>query len=423
MTAKWAGRLFPILHATNAATALVYTLAQTLVLARGLDRAAFSQSIAVTAIGFYLLPLSQAVARANFMVIRKAAVEEGRAGGHPEAALAFHVSQGAAVLAGLVGPMLIVGREPPVTIVAMTAFALFATLSNPWYFEIQSALLAIDRPVTYELANLGRRLANMAALAWFLVSHDFLTFTLLLLAQAVVAQAVLMRLVARQTDLFDIPRPRAVGRAAGRAHLGRLWTAAQATFAEWLTQNGPYAVFMARFGVGPGLIGLDIGMKLLRASLTVTRSLSEIGLPHISRALLTGAADHGRRTALAVLALGLAPSLAIAGLLLWDERAVFHALLGPNAVAPSGAGAAFALAIVAGVGFQAGAHFVGYLGRAGDVALFTILAIVSFIGAAGWILLGRADDIGALWAICLAFAATSAGGLFALSRVLMLIRH
>nr|QQZ51549.1 hypothetical protein JKL49_11500 [Phenylobacterium glaciei] len=28
--------------------------------------------------------------------------------------------------------------------------------------------------------------------------------------------------------------------------------ALQAVFAEWLTLNAPYAIFLARFGVGPG---------------------------------------------------------------------------------------------------------------------------------------------------------------------------
>ncbi len=369
-------RPFPILHALNAATALVYTLAQTLVLARALDRAAFSQAIAVTAVGFYLLPVSQ-------------------------------------IVAGTLGPALIVRADPPALAVGMVAYGLFNSLSNLWYFELQSALLAIDRPVAFEVASLVRRIANFVALAWLLISRDFLAFGLAMLVQAVLAQGLLMRYAAPFTDLFHFPRHLRQGAVA--AHLGRLWTAVQATFGEWLTLNGPYGLFMFRFGVGAALVSLDTGMKLLRSILTVTRSLSEIGLPRISRSLLLGDVRPARRATVIVLGLSLLPAILLAGALIAWEQPIFQALLGPNSVIAAGAGRAFALAIIAGVGFQAGAHLVGYVGRPRHVALFMVAAVASFGIEAAYVLLSRPDAIHALWAVEIAFAATSAAGLAALA--------
>lgn len=406
---------FPILHAGNAGVNMLYTLGQTLVLARSLDGRLFSQTIAMATISLYLMPVNQAVARANFVVVRRQVVAGG--GGHdlPQVGLAFHASQALMILAGLLGPLL-AGAASLQAYLALAAYALFGSLSNLWFFELQMAMLAVERPIGFEIASLVRRLGNAATLGWLWVSHDFVSFAWLMLGQTVLAQLWLMRFVGRDSALFAWPR--GLGRAALSEHLGQLWTSVQATFAEWLTLNGPYALFTLRFGVGGGLIALDTGMKLLRVGLTVTRNFSEIALPGVSRAVIERRGAAAGRAVAAVLVLSAVPVMALATLLVWREHWLFSSLLGRNNVMPAGAGAAIALALVAGVGFQAGSHLVGHVGRARDVRLFTLAAAVSFVGLAGYMLILRPSLGGALWGVAVAVAVTAVGGLVTIVRTL-----
>ncbi|HEY2659661.1 MAG TPA: hypothetical protein VGI79_08065 [Caulobacteraceae bacterium] len=410
---------FPILHAGNAGVNMLYTLGQTLVFARALDGRLFSQTIAVATVGLYLLPVNQAVARANFVVVRRDVV--GGAGGHglPQVGLAFHVSQALMILAGLLGPLIAAPADVR-TYLALAAFATFNTLSNLWFFELQMAMLAVERPIGFEIASLARRIANAATLAWLWFSHDFLTFAALMLVQGVISQAWLMRRVGRDSDLFAWPR--GLTPAALRHHLGQLWTSVQATFAEWLTLNGPYALFTLRFGVGPGLIVLDTGMKLLRVGLTVTRNFSEIALPSVSRAVLEKRGGAAARAVGAVLVLSALPVALLAAVLVLREHWLFQALLARNDVMPPGAGPAFAVALLAGVGFQAGSHLVGYVGRARDVRLFTLAAAVSFVGLAAYLRLANPPLLAAVWAVAIGVVVTAVAGLWTIVRTLQSAR-
>ena len=406
---------FPILHAGNAGVNMLYTLGQTLVFARALDGRLFSQTIAVVTVSLYLMPVNQAVSRANFVVVRRRVVSGEGGHGLPQVGLAFHTSQALMVLAGLVGP-LIAGPQDLATYLALAAFATFNTLSNLWFFELQMAMLAVERPIGFEIASLARRIANAAALAWLWFSHDFAAFAGLVLAQAVISQVWLMRHVGRENDLFAWPR--GLTRPAVSEHLRQLWTSVQATFAEWLTLNGPYALFTVRFGVGPALIALDTGMKLLRVGLTVTRNFSEIALPSVSRAVLERRPGAAARSVAAVLGLSALPVLLLAGTLLLHEHWLFSTLLSRNDVMPPGAGAAFALALVAGVGFQAGSHLVGHVGRAREVRLFTLCAAVSFAGLCAFVLGGRPPLPPAIWAVALAVTVTALAGVLTIVRTL-----
>ncbi len=410
---------FPILHAGNAGVNMLYTLGQTLVFARALDAQQFSQAVAVVTVSLYLTPVNQAVARANFVVVRRRVVGGEGGQGLPQIGLAFHVSQALMLLAGLAGPL--VARPGDAgTYLALAAFTLFNTLSNLWFFELQMAMLAVERPIAFEIASLVRRVANAVSLAWLWFSHDFALFAGLMLAQAVVAQVWLMRQVGRDSDLFAWPR--GLTRASLAEHLGQLWTSIQATFAEWLTLNGPYALFTVRFGVGAGLIALDTGMKLLRVGLTVTRNFSEIALPSVSRAVLEKRGAEAGRAVAAVLGLSAVPVAILAGVLVLRERWLFSALLGHNDVMPPGSGPAFALALLAGVGFQAGSHLVGHVGRAREVRLFTLCGAISFAGLSAFIFLAKPGLLGALWAVAIGVAVTALAGLWVIVRTLRAAR-
>lgn len=410
---------FPILHAGNAGVNMLFTLGQTWLFAHALDQRLYSQTIAVVTISFYLLPINQAVARANFVVVRRQVVEGRGARGLPQVGLAFQISQLLMIAGGLIGALLC-GPADLRAYLGLAAFAVFNTLSNLWFFELQMAMLAIERPLAFEIASLVRRLANAAALVWLWFSHDFGLFAAALLVQAVVFQVWLMRRVGRDTDLFAWPRGLTL--AAWATHLGQLWTSAQATFAEWLTLNGPYALFTLRFGVGGALIALDAGMKLLRVGLTLTRNFSEIALPSVSRAVLEKRGGAASRAVFAVLAVSTAPVLLVAAVMVLREHWLFSALLGHNDVTPKGAGLTFAVALLAGVGFQAGSHLVGHVGRSRDIALFTAASAISFACVASYILVARPALPQALWAVSLGVVATACVGLWTITRTLKAAR-
>ncbi len=407
---------FPILHAGNAGVNMIYALGQTLVFARSLDAVLFSQTIAMVTISLYVVPLNQAVARANFVVVRRQVVAGVGAHDLPEVGLAFQFSQAIMILAALLAP-LITHTVSLTAYLALAGFAGFNTLSNLWSFELQMAMLAVERPLAFEIASLLRRAANIAALIWLWFSHDFDVFVVLVLVQAVLFQVWLMRYVAQGADLFALPLNR-LTRAAMARHLGQLLTSAQATFAEWLTLNGPYALFTLRFGVSGGLIVLDTGMKLLRIGLTATRNFSEIALPSVSRAVLEKRGAAAKRAVIAVLAVSCAPVLLLAAVMVLREHWLFNILLSKNNVMPTGSGLIFAVALVAGVGFQAGSHLAGHVGRASDIRVFTFGAAASFACVAIYILGFHPGLIGSLWAVSLGVVGAAVSGLWTIRRTL-----
>ena len=163
-------------------------------------------------------------------------------------------------------------------------------------------------------------------------------------------------------------------------------------------------------------------MKLLRVGLTVTRNFSEIALPSVSRAVLERRGHAAARTVAIVLGMSAAPVAVVAGTLVLQEHWLFSTLLAKNNVMPLGAGPAFALALLAGVGFQAGSHLVGHVGRAREVRLFTICAAISFTGLAAYVLLTKPSLLPALWAVAIGVTVTAMAGLWTIVRTLRLAR-
>jgi hypothetical protein len=145
---------------------------------------------------------------------------------------------------------------------------------------MQMAMLATGREMRFEVITLVRRVLRFVILGYLLIVRDILSFMILAAVQTAVFHVYLLWVVGREAQLFGWPR--GLTWTATRAHLSRLWMSLEATFAEWVTLNAPYAVFMARFGIGPGLVTVDAAMKLVRVIVSVTRNLCEIVLPTVS---------------------------------------------------------------------------------------------------------------------------------------------
>jgi hypothetical protein len=364
---------FPGLHAINMILAIAFTLVQTLVLARVLDTRLFSQAVAATAVGLYLVPLNQSVARANFVLLRDRLVRHSEQVGVPEASAAFYGNQFILALASVGTPWLL-GATTPTAYWSLAGFLFFSVYTNIWVTEMQMAMLATNRAMRFEYVNLLRRTLIFLTVGFLYLQRDFLVFTILAALQTALFHIYGLLSMAGDSRLFAWPR--GLTKAASRAHLHRLWVSLQATLAEWLTFNAPYAVFTMKFGIGPGLIAIDVLLKLVRVVGSITRNLSEIALPKVSHAILSGAGPRARSSVLLVLAgAGLGAGI-LSLIMLVDGHLVFGFLLGPNDTVPDGAGVPAALAIVSTVGFTTGGVLIGHTGEPRMIRRLLLASVV-----------------------------------------------
>ena len=402
---------FAGIHSLNAGLSLVYSLAQTLVFARALDRRTFALTVLFQAIGLYLLPLNQCVARANFVLLRERAVRDGQPRA-AEAAVAFNVNQVILLVIPLLTP-LAVGVHGPWEYASFACFMFFATYSNLWYFEIQMTMMAIDRAIEYERLSLVRRLINYGLLAMLFFTRNFLLCNLALALQTLLFHVIITGRTTRGAGLFEWP---ADATAAGmRNYMGRLWISLQATGAEWLTMSAPYSIFFFRFGVGPGLVTVDAALKLLRVVTAVSRNLAEIALPSLSRAIMAGNTRLARAPAIFALVGGGLVGMVIAVLVGVWEQFSFGLLLGPNNVVPHGAGLPTGVALLAGVAVATGGHFIGHTGDRRAIPILSTVAVVTVGVVAAYTLIARPDIVMSLWVVAagMAVIAAAATGLLA----------
>ena len=405
---------FPGAHAFNALLSIVFVLVQTLIFSRVLDAKGFAQAIAAGAIGLYLLPINQSVARANFVLLRARTVHE-ESGDVPAAAAAFQASQAFFLAVVVIAPLLI-GAADLYEYVWLAFFLVSGTYSNIWYSEMQMAMLATGRAMQFELVTLVRRVLSFLILGYLFEARDILWFSVLAGAQAIIFHVYLLRVVARDAQFFSWPR--GLTRAATQTHLWRLWASLQATFAEWLTLNGPYAVFMAHFGIGPGLVALDAAMKLVRIVVSVTRNLCEIVLPRVSRAVFNGQGSRARPEVVSVLVLGLCGAGVVAAAVYFFQDLIFGFLLGPNNTVPEGAGTPIAMAILSSVFFATAGHLLGHTGRNAAIRAFMLVALAAITMSSVWIVFGELSINGALWAMAGALGVISGTGLVLLLKML-----
>jgi O-antigen/teichoic acid export membrane protein len=135
-----------------------------------------------------------------------------------------------------------------------------------------------------------------------------------------------------------------------------------------MLMNGPYAIVTAVYGGGAALIVLDTCQKLLRAIVTALRICSEALLPKQSAALHAG--DYGRlkRVLATIVALSLAPALAVCAALLFTSDRLFELLLGPLAyLIPSGTGMVLVPLVGAALAQSLASSFLAYSGFFAEV--------------------------------------------------------
>jgi hypothetical protein len=394
---------FGALHVAHTALNLAFTLVQLLVLARGLDQSRYAEIVFLTAVGFYVQPIDQAIGRANYMALRPRALGvAGETGGEifrflgAQAALLTVLSFLMPAWFGLGDPVRYLGN----------ALYLFGCLFTAyWSFDLQSTAWSADLGRQFAFISIIRRLLFIAALGLFWTTGSFLLFGVATTVIVVVFMAVLVRLL-KQSPIWSL-RSANVTRGGIVAHWKRFWSSLVFALSELFVLNSPYAVVTALLGVGPALVMFDSVMKVCRLAMAATRTLAEIFLPRISRQLLAGEMPKARRGLSLVTGLCVAASAVPALAVLFFGQQIFDILLGPNNVVPPQAIPVAALIVLISGFYQPATLFLSYLNAA---RLIRRVAQFAFAGTAVYtllVVLNGAEPVALLWIYAVFFAAVS----------------
>ena len=398
---------FGALHIVHTGLNLAFTLVQLLVLARGLDQSRYAEIVFLTAVGFYVQPIDQAIGRANYMALRPGALGVGgKTGGEIFRFLGAQMVL-LTVLSFLI-PVLMPGShglDDPIHYVGNALYLFGCLFTAYWSFDLQSTVWSADLGRQFAFISIIRRLLFIAALGLFWTTGSFLAFGVATTVVVIVFMAVLARLLT-QSPIWAIGTAPAA-RGGMMAHWKRFWSSLVFALSELLVLNSPYAVVTALLGVGPALVMFDSIMKVCRLAMAGTRTLAEIFLPRISRQLLAGEMPKARRGLALVTALCVAASAIPALAVLLFGQLIFDLLLGPNNVVPPQAIPVAALIVLISGFYQPATLFLSYLNAA---RLIRRVAQLAFIGAAVFallVVLSGADPVALLWIYAAFFAAIS----------------
>lgn len=394
---------FGALHVVHTVLNLAFTLVQLLVLARGLDQSRYAEIVFLTAVGFYVQPIDQAIGRANYMALRPSTLGVGgKTGGE-----VFRFLGAQAVLLTVLSFLIPVwfGIDDPVRYFGNALYLFGCLFTAYWSFDLQSTLWSADLGRQFAFISIIRRLLFIAALGLFWTTGSFLLFGVATTVIVVAFMAVLIGLL-RQSPIWAL-RSAPATRGGIAAHLKRFWSSLVFALSELLVLNSPYAVVTALLGVGPALVMFDSIMKVCRLAMAGTRTLAEIFLPRISRQLLAGEMPKARRGLVLVTALCVAASAVPALAVLFFGQLIFDLLLGPNNVVPPQAAPVAALIVLISGFYQPATLFLSYLNAA---RLIRRVAQFTFVGAAAYALLvifSGAEPVALLWIYAAFFAAVS----------------
>lgn len=412
---------FGALHVAHTGLNLAFTLVQLLVLARGLDQSRYAEIVFLTAVGFYVQPIDQAIGRANYMALRPRSLGvAGDAGGGTGGEVFRFLGAQAALLTALsfVIPALMPGSfglDDPVRYLGNALYLFGCLFTAYWSFDLQSTVWSADLGRQFAFISIIRRLLFIAALGLFWTTGSFLLFGVATTVIVVVFMAILARML-KGSPIWSL-RAAPATRGGMVAHWKRFWSSLVFALSELFVLNSPYAVVTALLGVGPALVMFDSIMKVCRLAMAGTRTLAEIFLPRISRQLLGGEMPKARRGLFLVIALCVAASAVPALAVLLFGQQIFDLLLGQNNVVPPQAAPVAALIVLISGFYQPATLFLSYLNAA---RLIRRVAQFAFAGAAVYVLLvwaSGADPVALLWIYAVFFAAVSLVSIICSARI------
>lgn len=394
---------FGALHIAHTALNLAFTLVQLLVLARGLDATRYAEVVFLTAVGFYVQPLDQAVGRANYMALRPGALGVGDGAGGEIVSFLGAQAVLLAVLSFLIPTWF--GIDDPVRYLGNALYLFGCLFTAYWSFDLQSTVWSADLGRQFAFVSIVRRLLLIAALGLFWTTGSFLAFGVATTVIVIAFMVVLARML-KGSPIGALRTAKATP-AGVAAHWKRFWSSLVFALSELFVLSSPYAVVTALFGVGPALVMFDSVMKVCRLAMAGTRTLAEIFLPRISRQLLAGEMPRARRGLTLVTALCVAASAVPAAAVLLFGQSIFDLLLGPNNVVPPAAVPAAALIVLISGFYQPATLFLSYLNAARLIRKVAQFAFVGAAALASLTVLCRAEPVELLWTYAAFFAAVS----------------
>ncbi len=406
---------FGFLHSFNSVLSAIFSFVQLVIFAHVLPSETYSKVVMLTAIGFFLKPIDQAVGRANFIALREDSVRGAHSGPRQEV-VAFLYGQAALIVAvSAVLPLWIEGgAHHYLQDVLFLSFALF---TNFWSFDLQTTAWSVDLPKEFVRLTLAQRLIFFAGLAALWITRNFLLFTVVAAITTALFLILAARLLNGRSGVLAITlRFPGMTWAALRAHGKLFWTSLLTTLSELVVLNSAYGLISAMFGVGAAIVTFDSIMKIARLAMTGSRTLAEIALPRYSRMVIEQDRVGSKRLFFIVLGVCLAataiPSLA----LVFAGQRIFALLLGHNNVVPSSAGLVAGIIVLISGLYQPVLFFLGFANARREIQNLTIASIIGFAIFAAAVVGLKLTMMEMLWAYAIYFAGASIGASLMLNR-------
>ena len=388
---------FGILHTIHAVVMIAFSFAQIFVFARVLDHERYAQVVFLTALAFYFLPLSQAAGRANYVALREDAVR-GLELAARDAVLALLLANFLFLAAASVVVPFVIGAVAAGRGLEIGLYVAFCLSTNFLYFDVQSAIWALDLGKMFNVYSLAMRMVHFASVAVLWWTRDFLLFSIIAtLANLAFLFAVGRLALTAHPGITPGFRPGFPRRPLLSAHLSNLRTALVSTLAELIALQAPYGLFAALFGVGPVIVAYDTIMKLTRPAATAARIITEIALPRVTRLNLSSNMVEAQRLVLKAFFATLGVSLMLALFVAMFGQGIFRLLLGPNNLMPQGAQyAAFAIIVANGL-YQPSMIFLGFNNARKLVLVVAAAAFAGFVVLALTMAATTLPLMGVLW--------------------------
>jgi O-antigen/teichoic acid export membrane protein len=367
---------FGFLHIANAGLCLICNFLQLIIFSRTLDAADYSRIVFLTTIGFYFLPFSQAVGRANFVSLRENYIRRSARLAISESKILI-LGNGVLLVTGSFVVILLSEPRDWQTGTFQWLYLIYCLSSNLWFFDLQSTMWAIDKGCKFERMSLMRCGLIFLLLAWLWSSADFFQFVI---GASVVNLIFICILFHEIRSHFVQGAFRWPSRREFLVHLGYLPGGILSALSESVVLNSPYALLTEIFGVGAALVSYDSSMKLARLAMYFSKTIPEIALGRQSRALTLGDMSSASRFfwlgVLFCLALGAAMGL---GVIVGGDF-IFAFLLGPNnVVSPDLYGPAAFVIILCSV-YQLATYLLNYNNRTQEILGVTLFSIATLAG-------------------------------------------
>jgi hypothetical protein len=382
-------RGFAVLHMSQMLLNIAYTFAQTLVFARTLTPSHYAEVIFLTAVGFYLQPLDQAIGRSAYVSFRS-----NEPGAREGSGVAIHFVKAQAVMLICLSvgiPCLMNSNN----YLGNALYLLGCLYSNFWHYDLQPVLWAAGLERRFALLTILRRLYFFAALVTMWFTADFVLFGVLNTIGLAFSIWLAVRMFQR-SDLI-ISGSGKTTRQNFLKQLSQLGTSFLSTMNELLILNSPYAVLTVIFGVGPALIIFDTMMKVVRLTMTGIRTFAEVFLRTISQDIVADKRSRARKKLLLLVLAALAASAFAAVVMLFTGPLVFRILLGPNNIMPWAATPATALIILMAGLYQPTIFFLSFLNATNAIYITSAAALVGVACYWAAIVGIGADETTALW--------------------------